>query len=106
MHCPRRGFLTRRFSNPILRSRAVEMMRSHQGIDSFFDQTSRCFQNQVILLASFDVLLCFLFCLVPADCHASDLTDFELVAVMRYTVSVGHVVPSKREYKAFGGGKS
>jgi hypothetical protein len=28
------------------------MMRSHQGIDSSFSQTSRCIQHQVILLAS------------------------------------------------------
>jgi hypothetical protein len=58
-HLPSRVFgthqrmLVRRFSNPIVRRLAVNVVHSHIFLDSFFDQASRCVQDEIIPLAFF-----------------------------------------------------
>jgi len=93
--------LTRRFSYPIIRRFAVNVVHSHVCRDSFFHQLSRCCQHEIIPLAIIDSLLRFLLCLVDADRSASVVINNELRAMGRHSVHVSHSA-LESEYKPSG----
>jgi len=62
------------------------MVRSHQIIDSFLHQSSCRFEDQVLVLADFDYLLCLVPCPVDADRwpRVKVTVKSELRCVIRY----------------------
>jgi hypothetical protein len=80
--------LSHSFLDPVLRGPAVDMARSHQLIDSFFNQSSCRCENQLLVLADFGYQLCLILCPADVNRRPSLQSDDEIGVAPRYSVFV------------------